>query len=191
MQRRNPQFVAALPLLAAVGGCAAYVPPGPTPTPALSRDVSASSDRTWRAIAQLAAEKGFTVQSADPASGRMILTFWSTDPSRLVDCGRAIVGPAAAGTPALTGLGFHKTFLTGTTIVSIRPNGPQSTSVQVNDRYSLSGYIVDQYGWPQKLAQWDFGSGSSDTERVGVRLVTCRSAHVLGPDLLGGVAAQF
>jgi hypothetical protein len=98
-------------------------------------------------------------------------------------------------TPALLALGLSEVSLNGTANITIRSEGSNRTAIQFNSQYVLDGYRTESYGGLIKVAQWQFTSGSCDTQRVGPAdfgvLVTCRPSYKIERDFLSEVTARL
>jgi hypothetical protein len=177
-------------MLASVAACATYVPPAPAPPEAFSRDLPASYDRTWSAVTYVAGASFFKIKAFEKASGLMTLDFDLKDVVPYVDCGSAVNSTTHQTSPALLALGFSAVSLEGTANINIRSEGRRRTAIQFNSQYTLSGYKPDGYGNLVRVAQWQFNSGSSDTQNIGV-MVVCRPSYKIERDFLNEVSARL
>ncbi len=178
-----------VPLLS-LAACATYVPPQPAPPEDFSRDMNASYDRTWSAITYVAGASFFKIKAFEKASGLMTLDFDLKDVTPYVDCGTAVNSTTNQTTPALLALGLAGANLSGTANITIRSEGRGRTAVQFNSHYDLEGFNPNGYGGYVKVAEWQFNSGSSDTQHLGV-LVTCRPSYKIEREFLNEVAARL
>ncbi len=176
--------------LFAVSGCATYVPPPPAAPEEFSQDMNASYDRTWSAITYVAGASFFRIKAFEKASGLMTLDFSVKDVLPYVNCGTAQNATTHQSVPALGALGLAAVELKGTANINIRSEGPKRTAVQFNSQYVLSGYRPTGYGTLAKVVEWDFTSGSSDTQSLGIP-VTCQPSYKIEHDFLTEVAARL
>ena len=174
----------------ALSACATYVPPTPASPEQFSRDMNASYDRTWSAITYVAGASFFKIKAFEKASGLMTLDFDVKDVLPYVDCGTAQNSTTHQATPALGALGLAAVGLKGTANITIRSEGPKRTAVQFNSQYHLSGYRPTGYGTVEKVVEWNFNSGSADTQNLGVA-VTCQPSYKIERDFLTEVAARL
>jgi hypothetical protein len=190
MDRRKAfRWLALIPPLA-VAACATYVPPEPASPEAFSRDLPASYDRTWSALTYVAGASFFKIKAFEKASGLMTLDFDLKEVIPYVDCGSARNSTTHTTTPALLALGLSGVTLDGTANINIMSEGHNRTAIQFNSQYTLDGYRPGPYGEPEKVAEWSFTSGTSDTQNVGVP-VTCRSSYKIESDFLTEVSARL
>jgi hypothetical protein len=189
MNARRARKIAPILPVATLAACTTYIPPSPPPPLPLSRDLPASYDRAWSAAMRVADTDFFETKTAEKANGRLTLRFRTRDPSAYVDCGGTANGSAGRPTPALQGLGFDSAFLEGTANVEISNAGRGAAAVRVDDQYTLGVYSIDPIGMRTRIAEFRFGSDSSDTRRVGLLLVTCRSSRSFERRLLDQLAA--
>ena len=110
--------------------------------------------------------------------------------SRITDCGTAQNSTTQQATPARGALGLAAVELTGTANITIRSEGPRRTAVHFNSRSDLSGYRPTGYGTVAKVVEWNFNSGSADTQNLGVA-VTCQPSYKIERDFLTEVAARL
>jgi hypothetical protein len=176
----------AVPLAA----CANYASPAPAAPPSLSRELPASFDRAWSAITGVTGGGFFEIATSDKVGGQMALAFATRDPAPYVDCG-STAGWRGRTRPALAGLGFNSAALQATADISLRPEGTDTTRIEVSDRYALGVYRLDPIGNRIKITEWDFGSGAAATQRVGFDHVTCRPSYEFERRLLDQVAARL
>ena len=87
-------------------------------------------------------------------------------------------------------LGLAGVDLKGTANINIRSEGPKRTAVQFNSQYDQSGYRSTGYGTVEKVVEWNFNSGSSDTQNLGIA-VTCQPSYKIEHDFLTEVAARL
>jgi len=189
MSRRGTSGWVSLILVVSVGACATYVPPEPAPPEAFSRDINASYSRTWSAITYVAGASFFKIKAFEQASGLMTLDFDLRDVTPYVDCGSAVNNTSHQSSPALLALGLSAVSLSGTANITIRSEGRNRTAVQFNSQYTLEGFRPSPYGGLQKVVEWRFTSGTSDTQSLGVQ-VTCRPSYKIERDFLTEVSAR-
>jgi hypothetical protein len=176
--------------LFALSSCASYVPPPPAAPEEFSREMNASYDRTWSAITYVAGASFFKIKAFEKASGLMTLDFALKNVLPYVNCGTAENSTTHQSTPALGALGLAGVDLEGTANINIRSEGPRRTAVQFNSHYVLSGYRPTGYGALAKVVEWNFNSGSSDTQNLGIA-VTCQPSYKIEHDFLTEVAARL
>jgi hypothetical protein len=179
-----------LATLIPLAGCATYVPPAPASPEQFSTDLNASYDRTWSAVTYVAGASFFKIKAFEKASGLMTIDFQLKDVTPYVDCGTAANSTTHQNTPALLALGLSAVSLTGTANINIRSEGPKKTAIQFNSQYTLDGFRPSAYGGVEKVVEWQFNSGSSDTQNLGV-MVTCRPSYKIERDFLNEVSARL
>jgi hypothetical protein len=198
MSARRALEILTLAFLLSLGACATYVPPTPASPQAFSRDLNAPYGRTWSAVTFVAGENFFRIKAFEKASGLMTVDFDLKNVTPYVDCGTAVNKTTSQVTPALLALGLSEVSLSGTANIDIRSEGPDRTAIQFNSQYTLDGYRTGPYGGLVGVAQWQFTSGSSDTQNVpppGLpelgTLVTCRPSYKIERDFLSEVSARL
>lgn len=190
MNGRKALQILIVAALTSVSACATYVPPAPAAPEAFSRDLQASYDRTWSAVTYVAGASFFKIKAFEKASGLMTVDFQLKDVTPYVDCGSAANSATKQTTPALLALGLAAVSLDGTANINIRSEKGGRTAIQFNSQYTLDGYRVGPYGALVKVAEWQFNSGSSDTQNLGV-MVTCRPSYKIERDFLNEVSARL
>jgi hypothetical protein len=190
IRRKAPAALLLFGCLFLLNACATYVPPTPAAPEEFSRDMNGSYDRTWSAITYVAGASFFRIKAFEKASGLMTLDFDLKDVTPYVDCGTAANPTTHRATPALLALGLAAVKLSGTANINIRSEGPKRTAVQFNSQYQLEGFRPGAYGTLEKVVEWRFNSGSSDSENLGI-LVTCRPSYKIERDFLNEVAARL
>ncbi len=191
MRNRTAFRTVALVVLIALARCATYVPPPPATPQDFSRTMNASYDRTWSAITYVAGASFFKIKAFEKASGLMTLDFELKDVLPYVECGGAVNASTHTTQPALLALGFVGFALSGTANITIRSEGARRTEVQFNSHYTLVGFRRDASGVPFAAAQWQFNSGTSDTQNILGTMVVCRPSYKIEHDFLSEVSARL
>jgi len=175
----------------ALAACASYVPPSPLPPEPVARDLPASYDRARAAASGVASAGAFAAEAVQPPQGTLTLGFRIGDAAPFVDCGDMVDRWTGRTTPALLGLGFDAASLAGTANISVKPAGANQASVAVSGQYALDVYRIDPVGMRVRITEFRFGSLSSDTRRVGLLVLTCRSSERIERALVDDIAARL
>lgn len=198
MSGRRALEILTVAFLVSLSACATYVPPTPASPQAFSRDLNAPYGRTWSALTYVAGENFFRIKAFEKASGLMTIDFELKNVTPYVDCGTAVNKTTNQATPALLALGLSDVTLSGDANIDIRSEGPDRTAIQFNSQYTLDGYETAPNGELVRVAQWQFTSGSSDTQNVAPpglpelgTLVTCRPSYKIERDFLNEVSARL
>lgn len=181
--------LAVLVLLPVLGCVPNYAPPtSPTGTIQNEITVDKSFQEVWSAVIDHATSTYFGVENFEKESGLITLSFGRRNPEQFIDCGwLKTTNLANYDGTAVQALQIEAltTSLSGRVNIVVRPETPTRTRLRANARY------VYQAERRQSKPTWTFESNTSDTQRVGKVMVTCRATNVAEQDILKGVSVRL
>jgi hypothetical protein len=166
-----------------------YTPPN-FPTGKLQNEVTVDKpfQEVWSAVIDHATSTYFGVENFEKESGLMTLSFGGRNPDRFIDCGwlktTNLANYDGTAVQAIQREALATT-LSGRMNIVVRAESPNRTRLRANARYV---YVAQG---KQSRPTWTFESNTSDTQRVGTVMVTCRPTNVAEQDLLKGVGVRL
>lgn len=177
-------------LLLLIAACVPNYTPPKHPTGTLQNEITIdkSFQEVWSAVIDHATSTFFGVDNFEKDSGLMTLSFGGRNPDRFIDCGW-LKTTNLANYDGTTVQALERealsTNLVGKMNIVVRAETPTRTRLRANARY------VYQAQGKQYKPTWTFESNTSDTQKVGSVMVTCRPTNVAEQDLLKGVAVRL
>jgi hypothetical protein len=171
-------------------GCAPIYTAPNVPTGAIQNEITIDKpfQEVWSAVIDHATSTFFGVESFEKESGLMTLSFGARNPAQFIDCGwLKTTNLANYDGTALQAIQREATAtsLSGRMNVVVRAETPTRTRLRANARY------VFQAQGQHSRPTWTFESNTSDTQKVGTVMVTCRPTNNAEQDILKGVSVRL